>query len=365
MHITDPGNPVAVSLPQPEKTLATNFFLATWAISLIRGENILGLQLRANTINLYLKAAATLITARGNPNPLDTDANKWTKFVIDKLTRYESVKNRREAFTDDMISEFHRRATTAMTDDISECLYDWIALGRYTGFRRSEWAQSRKHSYENVNADIHEARALIYNDLLFFDHNGHIVDKASGEPSRLFRVDIKWRWQKNGDNGQVISFWRDDTNPTWCPVRATWRICRRAQRFGLPAHEPIGKYRDYRTNTVVFLNTQEIETYFRKVAAATTGIKDVNLLRRMFGLHSLRVTACNELDRLGVNDTFIQRRLRWKSMTFAMYLRNTIYAARRHNLSNIHMSPHDGVLTAARLTHPTSHEDLPPQPPFL
>jgi PIN domain nuclease of toxin-antitoxin system len=85
----------------------------------------------------------------------------------------------------------------------------------------------------------------------------------------------------------------------------------------------------------------------------------------MFGLHSLRVTACNELDRLGVTDTFIQRRLRWKSMTFAMYLRNTIYAARRHNLSNIHASPHDRVLTAACLTHPPTHVDLPPQPTFL
>ena len=365
MHVEDPGNPVTLSLPLPERTLATNFFLATWAISLIQGENILGLQLRANTINLYLNAAANLITARGNPNPLDPDAHKWTRFVIDKLTRYESVKNRREAFTDGMISEFHRRATTAMTDDISECIYDWIALGRYTGFRRSEWAQSRKHSYEYVNADIHEARALINRDLHFFDHNGHIVDQASGDPSRLFRVDIKWRWQKNGENGQVISFWRDDKNPTWCPVRAAWRICHRAHRFGLPPHEPIGKYRDYRTNQVVFLNTHEIEAHFRSVAATTTGIKDANLLRRMFGLHSLRVTACNELDRLGVTDTFIQRRLRWKSMTFAMYLRNTIYAARRHNLSNIHASPHDRVLTAACLTHPPTHVDLPPQPTFL
>jgi hypothetical protein len=75
------------------------------------------------------------------------------------------------------------------------------------------------------------------------------------------------------------------------------------------------------------------------------------LLQRMFGLHSIRITACNELDRLGVNDSFIQRRLRWKSLTFLTYLRNTIYSARRHNLSNIAVSPHDSVLAAARGHH--------------
>ena len=107
MHIKDPGNPVAISLSLPERTLDTNFFLTTWAISFIRGEITLGLQLHANTMNLYLKAMTTRITAHRNPNPLDTDTHKWTKFVIDKLTRYESVKNCREAFTDGMIREFH------------------------------------------------------------------------------------------------------------------------------------------------------------------------------------------------------------------------------------------------------------------
>jgi len=78
----------------------------------------------------------------------------------------------------------------------------------------------------------------------------------------------------------------------------------------------------------------------------------------MFGLHSIRVTTCNELDRLGVNDTFIQCRLRWKSLTFATYLRNTIYTARRHNLSNIHVSVHDKALAAARIHHSVAHRAL-------
>lgn len=358
MNIADPGNPVNPSLPPDARALAINFFLATWAVSLVQKDNILGLTLRSGTITQYLRAAAKLIVARGNPNPLEGQAGKWTNLIISKLEKYEGIPDRREAFTDEMIDAFHKRATISQADDLAACLYDWIALGRYTGFRRSEWAQSRKNSYERVSPDVDEAKALIASDLLFFDSRGHLIEKAAPLRATLYRVDIRWRCQKNGDNGQVISFWRDDVNPIWCPVCAAWRICQRAKRFGLPANEPIGKYQDYHNNKIAFLNTPEIESFIRDVAKKTTGLKDEALIQRMFGLHSIRVTACNELDRLGVNDTFIQRRLRWKSLTFATYLRNTIYAARRHNLSNIHVSVHDKALAAARIHHSVAHRAL-------
>jgi hypothetical protein len=352
MSIHDPGNPVGIHIPHAERATATNFFLATWAVAIATGDNILGLTLRASTIRQYLLAASKLITQRGNPDPLDDSCNQWTSFLLRKLDRYESVKNRREAFTDEMIAEFHRRAQSSHPDDIASCLYAWIALGRYTGFRRSEWAQTRKLSYECAPDNSGDARALIDADMLFFDSQGHLLDKLPTLVSPpLFRVDIRWRWQKNGDNGQVISFWRDESNPVWCPVQAAWRICQRARRLQIPPHEPIGKYLDAHSNSVVYLNTVEIEQIMRSIAAHATGIKDTALLQRMFGLHSIRITACNELDRLGVNDSFIQRRLRWKSLTFLTYLRNTIYSARRHNLSNISVSPHDSVLTAARVHH--------------
>jgi hypothetical protein len=352
MSIHDPGNPVGTHIPPPECAAATNFFLATWAVALMNGDNILGLTLRASTIRQYLMAASKLITHRGNPDPLDDSCNQWTSFLLRKLDRYESVKNRREAFTDEMIAEFHRRAQSSHHDDIAACLYDWIALGRYTGFRRSEWAQTRKRSYEYAPNNSREARALIDADMLFFDSQGHLLDKhPTWVPPSLFRVDIRWRWQKNGDNGQVISFWQDASNPVWCPVQAAWRISQRARRLHIPPHEPVGKYLEASSNSIVFLNTVEIEQFMRSIAAHTTGIKDTALLQRMFGLHSIRITACNELDRLGVNDSFIQRRLRWKSLTFLTYLRNTIYSARRHNLSNIAVSPHDSVLAAARGHH--------------
>jgi hypothetical protein len=102
----------------------------------------------------------------------------------------------------------------------------------------------------------------------------------------------------------------------------------------------------------------EVERALRSVAKAVTGITDDKLINKLFGMHSMRVTACNELARLNVADSFIQRRLRWRSNTFLDYLRNNIYSAQRHNLSlNIKCSPHD-----TEMQHATS--TLPPHQPW-
>jgi hypothetical protein len=128
-------------------------------------------------------------------------------------------------------------------------------------------------------------------------------------------------------------------------VRAAWRITTRAKRLNIPSNQPLGKYLDHNQGRIVFINDTECEKYMRQVAMAVTGITDTATINKMFGMHSIRVTACNEIARLGVADSFIQRRLRWRSLAFLTYLRNTVYAAQRHNLSTrVKISPHDTEL---------------------
>jgi hypothetical protein len=264
--------------------------------------------------------------------PLNDENSKYTKPVMANLKRWEEVPDRREMFTDDMLEEFYKWKTTAQPDSLDDCFYDWLGIGRYTGFRRSEWAQERKHSYKTVVELNAEARAMIDGDWLFFDERGYLLDKSKARESDVFKVNITWRYQKNGNNGEVISFWRDDVDPRWCPVRAAWRICNRARRLHQPLHEPLGKYVDYKMKKVAYINTAECEIYLRDVAKTATGILDDKILQKLFGMHSFQVTACNELARLGVEDSFIKRRLRWTSEAFLVYLRNNVYMARRHNL---------------------------------
>ena len=54
-------------------------------------------------------------------------------------------------------------------------------------------------------------------------------------------VIIRWRKQKNGDNGQTIIYARDDALPDFCPVQAALRITLRAQRLHIPPKKQSAK----------------------------------------------------------------------------------------------------------------------------
>jgi hypothetical protein len=177
-----------------------NFLLATWAVDLRDRGSILGTELRSTTLKQYLAAAVDLLREAGyKHDPLDEEHDLHTSRVLKELTKFESVPNRRECFTDEMLEEFFKEHLAAQKDSLEDCFYDWLALGRYTGYRRNEWAQSRKFSYEHINNDPDLLpRAVIDGDILFFDEMGSLLDKIPANEKRAFRIDVCWRVQKMG-----------------------------------------------------------------------------------------------------------------------------------------------------------------------
>lgn len=307
--------------------------------------------LRSTTIKDYLHAAQALMIEGGYKQrwgtkglPLDDSNATMTGPVMANLRRWEAVPNRREMFSDEMHEHFYQNTTGKDPHSMESAFYDWLALGRYTGFRLSEWAQSRKTSFEPISPDNPDPKAMRDGDFQFFDSNGKLLEKTADNLTVVHQLDITWRHQKNGQHMQKITFWKDDVDPRWCPVRAAWRICMRVRTLKQNLFEPLGKYVDSKSK-ISYLNNVELEKYIRSVAKVCTGITDDYILSRMFGMHSIRVTACNELARLGVPDSFIKRRLRWRSETFLDYLRNNVHTAQRHNLSlNIKATAQDQEL---------------------
>ena len=327
---------------------SVNLLFASWAADLFSGQNCNSLDIRSTTVNNYLKAAQKLIVKGGYSHPdglpLDDNNNSESQLFISKVKKYESLPNRRSIIDDEMIEEHYQRKLSSLQDSLEDCFFDWLILGRYTGFRLSEWAQTRKHTYELIEGTT-DARAMIDDDWSYYDHTGRLIDKLQSNEHLIYKVDICWRFQKNKQNGEIISFWRDDIDPRFCPVRAAWRITMRARRLGIDKSQPLGQYFDHKHGRVAYMNSVEVERLLRDVAKFTTNIQDDTLIKQMFGMHCIRVTACNELARLGVKDSFLQKRLRWRSLTFLDYLRNNMYTAIRHNLSlNIKFSPHDTSL---------------------
>ena len=176
-----------------------------------------------------------------------------------------------------------------------------------------------------------EARAFRIDDLTLMGPDGRPQDPHTSTFASVDRADVRWRYQKNGDNGEVIKYYRDYDNPDWCPVRAIWNIVQRAIRLGIPAHEPVAKYKDTK-GKVFFITDKNVRTLLQDAAKNALGINDKKALSK-WSCHSMRVTAANELHRLGFSDAFIKHRLRWRSDAFQMYLRHTIHAARLHTKS--------------------------------
>ena len=98
----------------------------------------------------------------------------------------------------------------------------------------------------------------------------------------------------------------------------------------VPIKEPIAKYSDEK-GRVFFVTDYQVTALLRKAARETLNIKAKTTLSK-WSSHSLRVTAANELHRLNYSESFIKKRLRWKSDAFLVYLRNTIHIARMHTI---------------------------------
>ena len=175
--------------------------------------------------------------------------------------------------------------------------------------------------------------AVIISDFEFLDHNECIVTLTEvSDIDKIKYVRIRWRKQKNKNNGEKIQFARDRNQPKFCPVLAAARIVLQALRLGIPQDQPLAVFRNNKNDTR-FITAKLVSNLLRDAASDVLQIPcNVDSIK-LWSCHSLRVTAANVLHRDRMSDLFIQNRLRWKSKSFLMYLHNTFYSASQHNAS--------------------------------
>ena len=213
---------------------------------------------------------------------------------------------------------------------------DWLILGEQTGFRRKEWAQDTTYlqKYNDIERNIDGTpAAFIMNDFVFKGKNNKHIDNSSNkEVNKASIVNIKWRYQKNNDNGQVISYIKDTANKRLhCAVEASKRIRRRAIRLGISKDKPIAVYSEHKHNTkkICYIDDIHIKKLLQEAAKRVYNIKDKKDLSA-FTSHSIRVGACVLLHAQNISAEDIKFRLRWRSDSFRIYLRNIIQLAERH-----------------------------------
>eukprot|EP00957_Ditylum_brightwellii_P099557 7583912-Ditylum_brightwellii.AAC.1 len=70
-------------------------------------------------------------------------------------------------------------------------------------------------------------------------------------------LDIRWRFQKSSNNGQMIKFAQNMNNKQICPVIAAARICHRAHRLKLKKASPTAVYK-FEKSAVTLITEKDI-----------------------------------------------------------------------------------------------------------
>ena len=159
--------------------------------------------------------------------------------------------------------------------------------------------------------------------------------------------------EKNSDNGEEVAFSGDISNHEYCIVAAGLRIYHRSRRLGTKDHEPMAVCA--KKGKVQFITARKVTALLREAAQEVLGLRKEDPVIKQWSTHSIRVTAANLLHRMQLSNSYIQKRLRWKSDAFLMYLRNTIHAADAHTKAiTVKLSPSD--LQAASYRKAEPHE---------
>ena len=333
MQIQDP---TLSSLDVPQK----NFIMACYTVSLTSNETIYCRTIKSSTVNLYVTDAAKLAIFNNKPDPTKNVLNQRSNYianVINEHKRWESMPNRREPLTYSMVDHLfnitHTPLMKPQNDTLPASVLDWFILGMQTGMRKSEWCQDRyllkKKQQVILNRDGSPS-AFILDDFTFQGPRGQRIDNSRNATiSNAKFVQIRWRFQKNGNNGETLTYMANDAFPHRCPVRAALRIRERAIRLQVPPALPIAVFRND-NGFSQYIDDFHVIQIMQFLAKTVYNITDPDDLAR-FTCHSIRVGACVLLHETGQTPDFIKARLRWCSDAYQMYLRNTPKLAMLHN----------------------------------
>ena len=134
-------------------------------------------------------------------------------------------------------------------------------------------------------------------------------------------------------------------------VAAGLRICHRSKRLGMKDHEPLAVC--VTKGKVRFITARKVTALLREAAQEVLGLHKKDPVVSQWSTHSLRVTAANLLHRMQMSNSYIQKRLRWNSDRFLMYLRNTIHAADAHTKAiTVKLSPSELQVASYRKAEP-------------
>eukprot|EP00957_Ditylum_brightwellii_P178239 13575647-Ditylum_brightwellii.AAC.1 len=142
----------------------------------------------------------------------------WIEALIQEQGRWESMPNRQEPVTVEMVMQMCKMTKNELEDSFVAVFRDWLIIGMYTENRKSEWAQEHhtdsKGKFttwdEKIGGDG-SSKTFIQKDLVLLGGKVKRIytsDSAKVVSSEVEFTKIRYRFQKNKDNGQKIKYSR-------------------------------------------------------------------------------------------------------------------------------------------------------------
>ena len=102
----------------------------------------------------------------------------------------------------------------------------------------------------------------------------------------------RWKFQKNGDNGQKLTYSKNLNKLDQCPMRVILNISFRALRLKVDTKGPLAVHATRaKHNTVKYITNIIVEKYLREVAVTMYDLTYKEYIHR-YTCHSLRVGDC-------------------------------------------------------------------------
>ena len=222
--------------------------MASYCTYLLIGHTLLAKSIRVGTAKLYLKAIVQLFPKHDWDPTLDITTGVQAQRITDvfhEAQRWESMPNRQEPLTIELMHHIINTSVPYNDDGPESVMADWFVLGLLAGFRCSEWCQPHSNLTMPLNLPINlnvdgSPRAFIADDFTLLNKRKRTITFTMETTwSDVSYVNIRWRFQKNGDNGQIITWKKCKEHPNFCPVLAVLNILIRAGRLNIDPGEPL------------------------------------------------------------------------------------------------------------------------------
>ena len=210
---------------------------------------------------------------------------------------------------------------------VEYCVYDWLRLGAFTGFRPSEYAQTKVGKGQQFlaipdNPDVPEDQrgkpiAFVAEDVTFYTRDEVLIPHAHlmvyHRKGLVHFLQLRWRFDKSTANF-VLRKYAVTEDPIFNPVDAAVNIIFRSQLLQIPADQPIGVWKNATGRRPFrFLRDSAITKVMRLACELAYPNPDHFYRRHITSLvpHSVRVTAAYVMQLGGADNDEIAHSKRW------------------------------------------------------